>query len=592
MTEVFDAGGRRLRLVGDGHSGGEGTVYPIEGQRRVCKLYHPGRLTDEVARKLDVMLRTRPADDGNVAWVDGLVRDRSRRLVGFTMPAVQTGVFRQAHAFYDPSDRVAAFGGGFTWRHLLGAAHNLAVAVASVHAAGHRVGDLRETNILVAPTALVTLIDCDSFQVRDPRSGQVYPCRVATGDYLAPELHGVDFRGAAPDRLASDLFALAVLAFRFLMLGAHPYQARGLDDAPTTEAKIRRGVFAYVDAPRGVTPPPYAPPFSVVPAALRTLFTRAFVDGHSDPDARPDAREWADALGAAALKTCPANPNHAFSGRACPWCRMTPDPFPAPVAVVSQTALTPPADGPPEAARREALRSHVRVALADDSLKAVRKVGADLGLRARQIDTIVDAEARSRPKSRVQAQPPTQRSLPSWRDREVRASAKAAAPIVALAALAGALAPVLVPLAVVLIALPLFVTLGQALSDTGTWRARLLAPARFGLNLHRSIARSGALLVPATMGAVAVWQSGPYAPIVLRIVGAALTAVIALDTIVRLPGSSDPMALPAMVARDTLRQHLVGASGRARRPVYVFAGVTALAATAIARGTLVSWPLS
>src|SRR5439155_25986328 len=122
----------------------------------------------------------------------------------------------------------------------------------------------------------------DSFQICDPATGDVHPTRVATGDYLAPELHGIDFTHAFPDRYESDLFALAVLIFRFLMLGAHPFQARGpaVADAPTTEAKIRRGIFAFGNKHRGAQPPDYAPPYGLVPHQLRELFERAFVRGH------------------------------------------------------------------------------------------------------------------------------------------------------------------------------------------------------------------------------------------------------------------------------------------------------------------------
>ena len=41
-------------------------------------------------------------------------------------------------------------------------------------------GDLNESNVLVTPTALVAVIDCDSFQVQAVRGGRVvtYPCPV------------------------------------------------------------------------------------------------------------------------------------------------------------------------------------------------------------------------------------------------------------------------------------------------------------------------------------------------------------------------------------------------------------------------------
>jgi len=139
MTTLYDERGRRLELAAQGHSGGEGTVYRITSDHsRVAKIYHPARLNNGLHDKLRVMLDHPPADPSwtaarhrSIAWVDGLVfADSSGRdFRGFTMPYVDINEFRQAHVYYDASDRVAAFGGAFTWRHLVFAAHNLASAV-------------------------------------------------------------------------------------------------------------------------------------------------------------------------------------------------------------------------------------------------------------------------------------------------------------------------------------------------------------------------------------------------------------------------------------------------------------------------------
>jgi len=78
----------------------------------------------------------------------------------------------------------------FTYRHLLRTAQNLAAAVDVLHAHGYVAGDLNESNVLVADTALVTLVDTDSFQVRDPESGAVYRCPVGKPEFTPPELQG------------------------------------------------------------------------------------------------------------------------------------------------------------------------------------------------------------------------------------------------------------------------------------------------------------------------------------------------------------------------------------------------------------------
>lgn len=341
---VWDETGRRLTLVETGKAGGEGAIYTVEQNPAwAAKVYHPQRADAEQHQKVRAMVAAPPVDPAwearrhrSIAWPTHLLyRDEARtRFAGFTMPAIDTTVFRESHAYFDPDDRVRRFGGGYTWRHLLTAACNLASSVAAVHAEGHRVGDLRETNVLVAPSALICLIDCDSFQIRAPAGGRTHPTRVGSGEYLPRELQGVADL-SAHDRTEADRFALGVLLFKFLMLGVHPFQARGkaVADLPTTEAKIARGLFPYVGRAR-VQPPAFAPPFDVLPPALRALFKRCFVEGHRHPKRRPGPDEWFAALRKESkrLKGCRTNEHHVFAHhlRRCPWCAITPDPFPAP----------------------------------------------------------------------------------------------------------------------------------------------------------------------------------------------------------------------------------------------------------------------
>lgn len=290
------------------------------------KVFHEHRRSPDLHDKLKAMLDCRPSGN-EVAWIKEIVYDGQGRVAGFTMPWVDPRVFAEAHLYYDPADRRARFGETFTWQHLLKSAEHLAVAVRTVHQAGHRVGDLRETNVMIAPDGRVILIDCDSFQIADKRTMAVYPTRVATGDYLAPELQGRDFVSDPTDRLHGDRFALAVLIFRLLMNGAHPYAATGpaVDHLPTTESKIREGRFPYSRVAVGISPPAYAPDYNTVPSGVRKLFRRAFVTGHSHPERRPTAAEWADALARESdrVRTCRKNSNHRYSSstRGCPACR-------------------------------------------------------------------------------------------------------------------------------------------------------------------------------------------------------------------------------------------------------------------------------
>ena len=71
---------------------------------------------------------------------------------------------------YNVKDRVRVFP-ALTFKALLRIARNLAISLHALHHAGYVVGDLNESNILVARSnTFVTLIDCDSMQVHDPRT--------------------------------------------------------------------------------------------------------------------------------------------------------------------------------------------------------------------------------------------------------------------------------------------------------------------------------------------------------------------------------------------------------------------------------------
>ena len=117
----------------------------------------------------------------------------------------------------------------FDRRYLLRTARNLAAALSALHSSGYVAGDLNESNVLVTPTALVTLIDTDSFQVREDREWKsgASLCPVGKPEYTPPELQGKPLSEVMrlPDH---DAFGLAVLIFQLLMEGSHPFRAQWL----------------------------------------------------------------------------------------------------------------------------------------------------------------------------------------------------------------------------------------------------------------------------------------------------------------------------------------------------------------------------
>ena len=308
--------------------GGEGSVYLVEGRPgQLAKVYTPAK--PDYEPKLIRMRQNPPLAPGQtgghhaIAWPADLLYDKGGAFLGYLMPHVQHAV--PLFDVFNPRRRAQTLP-GFDVRYLHRTARNLAAAVAALHARDYVIGDLNESNVLVTPTALVTLIDTDSFQVIEHRQAQIviYPCPVGKPEYTPPELQGKTFiremRQAEHDR-----FGLAVLVFQLLMAGSHPYRSRwlGAGDPPSVAEKIAKGWFPYAKAPAGpVAPPSFAPPLEWLHPPLADLVRRCFEGGHLDARLRPPAAEWTYALAEAerALVSCPKG--HIYSGhlRTCPVC--------------------------------------------------------------------------------------------------------------------------------------------------------------------------------------------------------------------------------------------------------------------------------
>jgi DNA-binding helix-hairpin-helix protein with protein kinase domain len=345
MTDltVYTSSGQELTLSETGKSGGEGKICAVKGNHFLCaKIYYKKAINEELIRKIFAMIKNAPEDPTwsvigyrSIAWpIEMVYFDLEKKhFSGYTMPLIDTRVFKESHIYYDPADRIRDLGGTFTWKYLMTAAFNIANAVTAIHQKGHCIGDLRESNVLVSPTTLISIVDCDSFQVRDSAGGKIFHTRVGTGEFLPPELHSVNFKEKDYERMYSDRFALSILIFKFLMMGVHPYQAKGtvLDNTPSIEGKVKKGLFPYDDC-KVVQPPDYAPNYEIIPMAIKHLFSRCFKDGHKDPLKRPTARDWLDVLKDAIgrLKECRTNRNHVYSDHltSCPWCRMDKEYFP------------------------------------------------------------------------------------------------------------------------------------------------------------------------------------------------------------------------------------------------------------------------
>jgi DNA-binding helix-hairpin-helix protein with protein kinase domain len=341
MHVLLEANGRPLVLDEPPLArGGEAAVHAVAGEPGLAaKVYH--RPTPEQADKLAALLAaappalTAPAGHVPVAWPTGrLLGTDGRGVVGCLVPRVAGA--RRLGELSNPRAR-RRLCPLFHYGYLLRGGRNLAAAVRGLHEHGFVVGDLNESNVLLTPRALVTLVDADSFQVPGP--GRPYPCPVGRAEYTAPELQGADW-AEAERRPEHDAFALAVLLFQMLMQGTHPFSGMftGAGEPPPLAERIRAGHWPHAwhrDGP--FQPVPQAPPWDVLPPAVAELFVRCFEDGHAAPERRPSAAAWQQALeeAEAGLTRCAANPQHRYPHGLdeCPWCRLARqqdhDPFPS-----------------------------------------------------------------------------------------------------------------------------------------------------------------------------------------------------------------------------------------------------------------------
>ena len=328
-------------------TGGEGSVYDVrDNSGIVAKIYHPERRTSNVFEKLELMIqyppRTEDEHSGHlyVAWPKHLVYDSADNAIGFVMPKVNKK--NSLFDYYIPSLRKKA-AQHVNYATLCKVAQSLANSLDELHGRGYVVGDINESNAYVVEDDYVTLIDSDSFQVTDYQTtpNTIYRCIVGKPEYTPPELQGMSFNNI--DRAPfHDRFALAVAIYQLLMEGSHPFRGiyQGAGEPPKVETYILSGYFLHGTS-RNVplAPTPTAVPWDSLHSSIKELFVRCFDKGHTNPQSRPEPKEWSSALEQAMkdLIRCDVNPNHWYfgnklnsaNGMGCTWCARPIESFPA-----------------------------------------------------------------------------------------------------------------------------------------------------------------------------------------------------------------------------------------------------------------------
>lgn len=289
--QVWDAQGIAQPLAEALAKGGEGTVYPLSLRPEILvKRYHPEVLEKRgtaLQTKIEAMRHSSLRGQTNLSWPLISVFDDRQQWVGYAMHRIQgVPLFRLAHAklcqkSFPDLDRVMLV------RYLL----RLIESLQGLHAQQVFMGDFNLQNIFCTPGSdQISLIDCDSYQIEV--QGKRYPCPVGSPDLTPPEHHNKSFDKVVRTE-ASESFSLAIILFKCLMLGRHPYDVVGGEDPVSN---LIQGRFAYGIGNRGIPVGAWYNIWSHMPHVLKNLFIQTFTEGATQPHVRPSLAQWHEVL--------------------------------------------------------------------------------------------------------------------------------------------------------------------------------------------------------------------------------------------------------------------------------------------------------
>lgn len=304
--------------------GAAGTIHHVEGRPGiVVKLYKNAAELPMYREKILAMLNSPPNlqsfDQGGrtyvqIAWPTARIFNDRGEFRGFAMPEVDFKASTDLENVLQKSTRKRkGLPEAYGLRVVLAA--NLAALCAELHGLGHYMVDMKPVNMRFYPNACyMAILDTDGFSVNGkPR----FPARQFSDEYIAPEA-----ATTPPENLGleQDLFSLAVIIFRLLNNGIHPYQGVDLADHPTSlQERIFAGLYAYGTTPHPTIRPSPPSIHGYFEESTRRLFDRAF----QNRGPRPSAKEWRDHLNElvrASLVKCAKNSDHAHFSKGCGLC--------------------------------------------------------------------------------------------------------------------------------------------------------------------------------------------------------------------------------------------------------------------------------
>ena len=307
--------------------GAAGKVYGIvEKPQKVAKIFHERQKSNTNRLKLEAMVMNNPhipsvmahgVEYVQIAWPEAVLEDDEGYCVGYLMPFINTAEAVSLDHLMQSAVR-AKLGLSDKYEYRVMAAYNVALMVASLHKHGHYIIDLKPSNVSIyKKTMTVAMFDCDGFSIKGEQAR--YPAEFVSEEYIYPEGMNQSCEDMGEEQ---DKFALAVIIFKLLNNGIHPFSGtakKNNDSALSIQERIEQYHYPYgMWGDSYQNPHPYSI-HAFLPQSTMKLFDRAFLKGQN----RPTAHEWQMELDYLLknLKQCKKNPNHAyFTNKGCGLC--------------------------------------------------------------------------------------------------------------------------------------------------------------------------------------------------------------------------------------------------------------------------------
>ena len=367
-TVVYDKKGRQHVVTETSSKGGEGRIFTVNHDHSVvAKIFNPEKRTLGRYAKVQAWETLQEERLVPKAFLDQVIapgttlyarnptaeRNPKKLFIGYEMKKLEN--FQTLKKIY-LDDQLSFLEKAWV-------ARNLAVLTNTVHNfkpgdvdSPLIIGDFNADNIAVLPQdgCICKLIDVDSCQMTLNFNQRLILCptTVCQPEILAPEIArrlreekaNLETVAQGPESPVfsreSDRFALACHIFALLMNGFSPFSAvpnmKEIARHPSITIShidvnqnhaADNGEFVFAKKTIFKKPPDLAPKYAILTRRLQKLFERAFIEGSKDPNARPSAGEFFDALDAyinelEQRKKC-GHWMPAHYKRSCEWCRLS-----------------------------------------------------------------------------------------------------------------------------------------------------------------------------------------------------------------------------------------------------------------------------